>query len=213
MTGVQTCALPILRCGRASLGRVLIIATWNYPIGLLGVQLVQAIAAGNHVTVKPSERSPESQRRLAGLAAACAPRGWIEVLDASRCEGERAVQNGAFDHVVFTGGTATGRQVAASAAQTLTPTSLELSGSDSALVLADADVRQAARRIWQAVTLNAGQTCMAPRRALVDRAIYGAFVAELAPLAAAARSVRLVDADQAVIAGLVAAASSLWPEL
>lgn len=186
-----------VRCGRAPLGRVLIVATWNYPIGLLGVQMVQAIAAGNHVTVKPSERSPESQRRLAWLAASCAPAGWIEVTDASRAAGERAVASGAFDHVVFTGGTETGRAVAASAAGSLTPTSLELSGSDSAIVLADADAGLAARRIWQAVVLNAGQTCMAPRRALVDRAVYARFVAELSPLAAAARSVRLVQAEQA----------------
>jgi aldehyde dehydrogenase (NAD+) len=190
---------------RAALGRVLIIATWNYPVGLLGVQLVQAIAAGNRVTVKPSERSPESQRLLVRLAGSCGlPGGWIELADASRAEGERLLRCEAFDKVIFTGGSDTGRRVAEQCSASLTPSVLELSGRDSAFVLADADPRIAADRIWLAVTMNAGQTCMAPRRALVDRAVYRAFLDALAPLAAAARPVRLVDAAQATrCSGLV----------
>ena len=93
-----------LRVARAPLGHVLVIATWNYPVGLLGVQLVQAIAAGNRVTVKASERSPRSQRMLVRLACSCGlPDGWIALADASREEGERLVRSGAFDHIVFTG--------------------------------------------------------------------------------------------------------------
>lgn len=190
---------------RAPVGRVLIIATWNYPIGLLGVQLVQAIAAGNRVTVKPSERSPESQRLLVRLAGSCGlPHGWIELADASRAEGERLLQEGRFDKVLFTGGSETGRKVAEQCASSLTPSVLELSGRDSAFVLSDADPEIAASRIWLAVTMNAGQTCMAPRRALVDRRIYRAFINALAPLAAAVRPVRLVDAGPAMrCSGLV----------
>jgi aldehyde dehydrogenase (NAD+) len=184
---------------RAPVGRVLIIATWNYPAGLLGIQLLQAIAAGNRVTVKPSERSPESQRLLVRLAASCGlPDGWIELADASRSEGQRLVVSGGFDKVMFTGGSRTGRSVAEACAASLTPSVLELSGRDSALVLADADPVLAARRLWLALTLNAGQTCMAPRRALVDRSVYRAFLDAMAPLAAGARPVRLVDAAEAV---------------
>jgi aldehyde dehydrogenase (NAD+) len=183
---------------RAPLGRVLIIATWNYPAGLLGIQLVQAIAAGNQVTVKPSERSPESQRLLVRLAASCGlPDGWIELADASRSAGERLVASGRFDKVVFTGGSRTGLAVARMCAESLTPAVLELSGRDSALVLSDADPALAARRLWLALTMNAGQTCMAPRRALVDRSVYRAFLDALAPLAAGARPCRLVDAAEA----------------
>jgi acyl-CoA reductase-like NAD-dependent aldehyde dehydrogenase len=183
---------------RAPLGRVLIIATWNYPAGLLGIQLLQAIAAGNQVTVKPSERSPESQRLLVRLAASCGlPDGWIELADASRAEGERLVAHGGFDKVIFTGGSGTGLAVAKVCAESLTPSVLELSGRDSALVLSDADPALAARRLWLAFTMNAGQTCMAPRRALVDRSVYRAFLDAMAPLAAGARPVRLVDAIEA----------------
>ena len=186
------------RVGRAPLGHVLIIATWNYPVGLLGVQLVQAVMAGNRVTVKPSERSPHSQQLLVRLAASCGlPEGWLALADATAEAGERLLRDGAFDKVLFTGGTRVGAAVATTAAARLMPSVLELSGHDSAIVLADADVRKAAERIWLAITMNAGQTCMAPRRVLVDRSCYRAFLAELAPMAAGARPMRLVCAGEA----------------
>ncbi|MFO0873255.1 MAG: aldehyde dehydrogenase family protein [Phycisphaerales bacterium] len=183
---------------RAPLGRVAIIATWNYPVQLLGVQLVQAIAGGNDVVVKPSERAPRTQRLLletareAGLSARRL--SWV---DPTREAGQALLLTERFDHIVFTGSTGVGRAVAELAAQTLTPTTLELAGRDSALVLADADLPRAAARIWQAVTMNAGQTCMAPRRVLVEAEAWGGFLAALAPLAAAARPVSLIDAQSA----------------
>jgi aldehyde dehydrogenase (NAD+) len=178
----------------APLGTVGIIATWNYPVQLLGIQVVQALAAGNRVVVKPSERSPRTQELLLSLAIdAGLPAGQLEWTDASRESGARMLRERRFDHVVFTGSTSVGREIARWAAETLTPTTLELSGRDSALVLADADPVIAARSIWNGATVNAGQTCMAPRRALVDRAIYGEFVAALAPLVAGARPRRLID--------------------
>ena len=187
-----------VRVGRAPLGRVLVVATWNYPVGLLGVQVVQAIVAGNRVTVKPSERSPRSQDMLLRLAASCGlPKGWVCMSDASRAEGERLVMEGGFDKIIFTGGSTTGERVAVAAARSLTPSVLELSGADTAFVLEDADPARAARSLWLACTMNAGQTCMAPRRALVDRGIYRAFLDALAPLAAGVRPVRLVAADEA----------------
>lgn len=183
---------------RAPLGTVGIIATWNYPIQLLGIQVVQALAAGNRVVVKPSERSPRAQEMLLSLAIdAGLPSGQLEWTDASREAGARMLRDRRFDHVVFTGSTAVGREIARWAAETLTPTTLELSGRDSAFVLDDADPVIAARSIWNGATTNAGQTCMAPRRALVDRAIYLRFLNALAPLAAGAKPRRLIDEDAA----------------
>ncbi len=183
---------------RAPVGRVLIIATWNYPLQLLGIQLVQSIAAGNETWVKPSERSPRSQALLVriahdAMAEAGMPREALRLAPAHRTEGARLVREGHFDHILFTGSTSVGRSIAEVAAASLTPTTLELSGQDSAIVCADADARHAARSIWQALTMNAGQTCMAPRRVLVVRSAYRALLAELAPLAAAARPLRLID--------------------
>ena len=178
---------------RHPLGRVGIIATWNYPIQLLGIQLVQAIVAGNSVVVKPSERSPRTQRRLLGLAeAAGLPEGILEVRPSDRSEGERLVRED-LDHLVFTGSTAVGRQIARAAAERLLPTTLELSGRDSAIVAADADLPLAARSVARALTLNSGQTCMAPRRVLVERDAYAGFLAAITPLVAGAKPLGLVD--------------------
>lgn len=179
---------------RQPVGTVAIIATWNYPVQLLGVQLLQAIMAGNRVVVKPSEHAPRTQAELLSLAfQAGLPENQLRWTDASRDAGPRLLASEHFDHVIFTGSTAVGKQVAAWAAQTMTPTTLELSGHDSAIVLAGAHVKLAASSIWQAVTMNAGQTCMAPRRAIVSARAYPGFVSALSYLAAAARPMRLID--------------------
>ena len=183
-----------LQVSRVPLGRVLIIATWNYPVGLLGVQLLQALVAGNTVVVKPSERSPRSQAQLLNIAQACGlPDGVLNVLDASPQAGRDALEEGGFDHVMFTGGTATGRAVAAHCAETLTSSTLELSGQDSAFVLEDANMMKAAKSIWMACTMNAGQTCMAPRRVFVERGCYRKFLEALAPYVAGAKPLQLID--------------------
>lgn len=183
-------------------GRVLIIATWNYPLQLLGVQLIQAVMAGNRVVVKPSERAPRSQRMIVDLARrALVEAGSAEDIvtstEATRDAGRDVLARERFDHVIFTGSTEVGREIALACARTLTPTTLELSGRDSAIVLADAPLETAARTLWHALTMNAGQTCMAPRRILVEETALRGFLAHLRPLAAAARPVRLADAAMA----------------
>ncbi|MFO0963376.1 MAG: aldehyde dehydrogenase family protein [Phycisphaerales bacterium] len=187
---------------RLPVGRVLIIATWNYPIQLLGVQMAQAIVGGNRVVVKPSERSPRSQRMLVELARAALseaglPPDMLVSAEATREAGRALLERERFDHVVFTGSTEVGREIALACARTLTPCTLELSGRDSAIVLEDAEIPLAARAIWHAATMNAGQTCMAPRRALVVESVYAAFVDALRPIAGAAKPVRLTDAAMA----------------
>lgn len=197
---------------RLPVGRVLVIATWNYPVQLLGIQLVQAIVAGNTVVVKPSERAPRTQARLLELAIEAtrevpSMRGAIEARAATREEGARVLRDERFDHVVFTGSTAVGRAIAEVCAARLIPSTLELSGSDTAIVLADADAKAAARAVFLGCSANAGQTCMAPRRALVERPALAAFTDELARLVAGARRVRLVDAAAAHATHAVAAAA------
>ena len=187
---------------RLPVGRVLVIATWNYPLQLLGIQLLQSVMAGNRTVVKPSERSPRSQRLLVELAREAMrdvglPVEMITSTEATRDAGRTILETEQFDHVVFTGSTAVGKQIAEVCARTLTPSTLELSGRDSALVLADANVAIAAQSIWHAVTMNAGQTCMAPRRVLVERAAYGPFIAAMRPLVAASRPMKLADAAMA----------------
>jgi len=191
---------------REPLGHVAIIATWNYPIQLLGVQLLQAIVAGNRVTVKPSERTPITQRLLLEIARhAGATPDILDWTEPTREAGVTLLIENRFDRVIFTGSTTVGRQIAQTLARTLTPSDLELSGADSALVLSDADVNLAARAIWDAVTINAGQTCMAPRRIIVERSVYNAFCEALAPLAAAVQPRQLIDSTAATHAFSLAA--------
>jgi acyl-CoA reductase-like NAD-dependent aldehyde dehydrogenase len=183
---------------RPPVGTVAIIATWNYPVQLLGIQLLQALVAGNRVVVKPSENAPRTQAYLLKLAIqAGLPEGQLRWTPATRDAGPRLLASERFDHVIFTGSTRVGTEVAAWAASTLTPTTLELSGDDSAIVLADADTKLAARSIWQAVTMNSGQTCMAPRRAIVSAGAYPSFVASLSFLAAGAKAQPLIDTRSA----------------
>ncbi|MDG2020913.1 MAG: aldehyde dehydrogenase family protein [Phycisphaerales bacterium] len=183
---------------RVPLGRVGIIGTWNYPIQLLGIQIVQAVVAGNRVVVKPSERSPGTQRRLVELAheAGLSPSELV-VTSSERAAGGRLLEEPDLDHVVFTGSTEIGTRVAESAAGRLLPTTLELSGCDSAILLDDADPVVAARSIWAAVTMNAGQTCMAPRRVLVHADRHADFAAALVPLAAGAGMRDVIDVPAA----------------
>ena len=172
------------RVQHAPLGTVGIIATWNYPIQLLGIQLLQAAIPGNDVVVKPSEHAPRTQAFLLELARkAGLEEPALRSLPATREAGAAMIEQEALDHLVFTGSTRVGRLVAESCASRLLPSTLELSGRDSALVLADADAELAARSIWTAVTSNAGQTCMAPRRVLVHQDQYDAFCETLVPLA------------------------------
>ena len=185
---------------RAPLGTVAIIATWNYPIQLLGIEMVQALAAGNRVIVKPSENAPKTQLRLLELAieAGLPPMGVLDWTQPTREAGAELLAEHAsglrrFDHVLFTGSTPVGREIAQALAPTLTPCTLELSGRDSAFVLEDADPVKAARAIWAAVTINHGQTCMGPRRALVHQSVDPDFVSTLRTLAAKAPVRRLIN--------------------
>jgi aldehyde dehydrogenase (NAD+) len=183
-----------IRVMREPLGRVAIISTWNYPLQIMGIQLVQALAAGNTVVVKPSERSPRSQELLLDLARRSGlPEGTLTWTGADRSEGARLLAGERFDHVVFTGSTEVGKRIASNLATSLTPCTLELSGRDSAFVLSDADPAAAAESIWGAVSLNAGQSCIAPRRVLVHDKVYDRFCARLSAFARQAKPRTMID--------------------
>jgi acyl-CoA reductase-like NAD-dependent aldehyde dehydrogenase len=173
-------------------GVVGIIGTWNYPLYLNGVQMVQALTAGNAVLWKPSEAAPASAAALhALLLRAGFPAELCPMLEATR-EAGHALTDAAVNHVVFTGSAATGRAIARKLGERLISSTLELSGCDALFVLEDADVPLAARAAWFGATLNRGQTCLAVRRAFVQRSVYPAFCAALRELASLAGPVGLV---------------------
>ena len=153
-------------------GVVGIIGTWNYPLFLNGTQMAQALAAGNAVLWKPSEVAPSvAAALLAHFHRAGFPADLVQMLEPTRDAGP-ALTDAAVDFVVFTGSANVGRRVAAHLADRLVPAALELSGCDAQFVLDDADLNLAAKAAWFGATANRGQTCVAVRRAFVDRSLY-----------------------------------------
>lgn len=149
-------------------GVVLIISPWNYPLQLTVGALAAALAAGNRVIVKPSETTPTTAAALKRtLEGALGPdRVTVATGGAEVAEALCALP---FDHILFTGSTAVGKRVMQAAAQNLTPVTLELGGKSPVIVHGDFDHAVAAQRIARGKLLNAGQTCIAPDYALVQR--------------------------------------------
>ena len=160
------------------LGVVGVIAPWNYPVNLALIPLATAIAAGNHVYLKPSEHTPRTARFLRDLLVDVFPNDRVAVaFGGADVASEFAALP--FDHLVFTGSTAVGRKVMAAAAQNLTPVTLELGGKSPAIVCPDFPVELAAARLATGKWFNGGQTCIAPDYVFVDAARRDALVAAL----------------------------------
>ena len=172
-------------------GVVGIIGTWNYPLFLNAVPILHALVAGNAVLWKPSEQTPRMGAVLHRWLVECGfPADLMQALPATRDAGPALVEAD-IDFLQFTGSDAVGRKLAARLGERLIPSVLELSGVDAALVLADADVGLAARTVWYGATLNGGQTCIATRRAFVDRSVYPAFAQKMTALVEATEPVAL----------------------
>jgi coniferyl-aldehyde dehydrogenase len=159
-------------------GVVGIISPWNYPVNLALVPLVSAIAAGNHVFLKPSEHTPRTSEFLRDLLAEVFPADRVAVAIGG-AEVGAAFSALPFDHLLFTGSTAVGRKVMAAAAPNLTPVTLELGGKAPAVVAPDFPLDLAAARIASGKWFNAGQTCIGVDYALIDAARRDAFVEAL----------------------------------
>ena len=159
-------------------GVVGVISPWNYPVNLALIPLATAIAAGNHVFLKPSEHTPHSTEFLRSLLAEVFPADRVAVATGA-AEVAGAFSCLPFDHLVFTGSTAVGRKVMAAAAPNLTPLTLELGGKSPAIVCADYPVEKAAARLATGKWFNGGQTCIAPDYVLIDEARVPALVQAL----------------------------------
>ncbi len=160
------------------LGVVGIIAPWNYPVNLALIPLVTAIAAGNHVMLKPSEHTPRTAQLLKELLAEVFPADRVTVVLGGP-EVAAAFAALPLDHLLFTGSTAVGRKVMAAAAQNLTPVTLELGGKSPVIIAPDYPLATAVDRIAAGKFLNSGQTCIAPDYVLLPRTAIPAFVEEM----------------------------------
>ena len=158
------------------------IIPWNYPMQIFGRTVGAALAAGNACVVKPAEDASLSSLRLAELAAEAGfPAGALNVVTGYGAEaGASLCKHPGVDHLSFTGSTTTGRSVAEAAARRHCPVTLELGGKSPQIVFADADLDAALPVIVNAIVQNAGQTCSAGSRLLVERSIYEPLLERLA---------------------------------
>jgi coniferyl-aldehyde dehydrogenase len=157
------------------LGVVGIIGAWNYQTLLTLSPLVDALAAGNHAMLKPSELAPRTAELIKDLIAKIFPEDYVTVVTGGT-EVAAAFSALPFDHLMFTGSTRVGKLIMRAASDNLTPVTLELGGKSPALIHQEYDLRRAAERIVTGKLYNAGQTCLAPDYLLIPQARRDAFL-------------------------------------
>jgi len=176
---------PISLIGKRSVityqprGVVLVISPWNYPFQLSVVPVIEALAAGNTVILKPSEVTPRVGAWIASLfREAGFPEGVVQVAIGEKELGARLIEEHP-DYIFFTGSAQTGKIIQQEAAKRLIPTTLELGGKDPMIVFADANLNRAVKgAVWGALT-NCGQVCMSVERIYVEETIHDTFVEAL----------------------------------
>ena len=171
---------------RVPLGVVAAICPWNFPILLPAVKLAPALLAGNTMVLKPSPTTPLTMLSVAKLAVDLFPAGVLNVVTDENDLGPMLSSHPDIAKVSFTGSTATGSRVMASAAADIKRITLELGGNDAAIVLDDVDPKGIAEGLFTAAFGNSGQVCIASKRLYVQDGVFDAVCAELVALAEAA---------------------------
>jgi len=172
---------------RSALGVVAAITQWTFPVIMMVTKLAPALLAGNTVVVKPAPTTPLTTLKVGELCAEIFPAGVVNVLADANDLGTALTSHPDVAKIAFTGSTATGRKVMASAAATLKRLTLELGGNDAAIVLDDVNPQEIAPKLFFAAMVNSGQVCLAAKRVFVHESIYEAVCAELGKLAKAAK--------------------------
>lgn len=164
---------------REPVGVVAAIVPWNFPLLLASWKVAPALAAGCTIVLKPAGQTPLTALELAKIALeAGLPEGVLNVLTGEgRNLGQALVEHGGVDKIAFTGSTATGKRVAATAAQTIKRVTLELGGKSPSVVFDDADLTQAVNGALYGIFYNAGQCCEARSRVLLHEPIADEFMA------------------------------------
>lgn len=158
-------------------GHILIISPWNYPVALSFIPLIGAIAAGNRVTLKPSEISSASTRIIEKIIKRAFPDNNVSVKTGG-VEETTELLNTKFDYIFFTGSTNVGKIVMKAASDNLTPVTLELGGKSPCIIDKNVNIKKAARRIAFGKCFNAGQTCIAPDYLLIHKDVKHRFITE-----------------------------------
>lgn len=157
------------------LGVSLIIGAWNYPLNLTLSPAVAALAAGCTVILKPSRQTEHCSKLMAALINNNFDPAYFVVVEGGRVE-TNALLEQQFDKIFFTGSVPVGKIVYQAAAKHLTPVTLELGGKGPAIVLPDADLQNAARKLVWGKFINGGQTCIAPDYIYVHHTVEAQFL-------------------------------------
>ncbi|MET0272358.1 MAG: aldehyde dehydrogenase family protein, partial [Phenylobacterium sp.] len=166
------------------------IIPWNYPMQIIGRSVVAALAMGNAAVLKPAEQASLTALAFAQICAeAGLPAGALNVVPGTgAAAGAALAGHPGVDHISFTGSSAVGAHIQAAAAKNAVPVTLELGGKSPQLVFDDADLEKALPFLVNAGIQNAGQTCSAGSRILVQRGVYAEVCARLAERFSALRS-------------------------
>ncbi|WAT18476.1 coniferyl aldehyde dehydrogenase [Aurantiacibacter sp. MUD11] len=159
-------------------GVIGIISPWNFPVNLAFGPLAQVLAAGNRAMIKPSEFTPVTSQLIADLVGQHFAPEEVTVVTGG-VDVATAFASLSFDHLVFTGSTATGRKVMQAAAANLVPVTLELGGKSPVVIGKSADLERAGSRIVSGKLMNAGQICLAPDYLLVPENMEDGVIASL----------------------------------
>lgn len=168
---------------RRPLGVVGAIIPWNFPVLIVAFKLPLALLAGNTVVLKPAPTTPLTTLLLGEIMAEVLPAGVVNIITDQNDLGARLTSHPDIAKISFTGSSATGQKVMAAAAGTIKRLTLELGGNDAAIVLPGADPAKVAPGLFAGAFLNAGQVCLAIKRAYVHGSIYEEVCARLAALA------------------------------
>ena len=183
---IQDDASGLIQVRRKPLGVVAGIIAWNFPLLVACWKIGPAVIAGNTIVLKPAPTTPVTALMLGELCRDIFAAGVVNIITDANDLGGYLTADPRIAKVGFTGSTATGKKIMASAADGLKRLTLELGGNDPGIVLDDVDVRATAQGIFNAAFLNCGQVCLAIKRAYVHDSIYDAMCDELARLAEAA---------------------------
>lgn len=169
------------------LGVVGAIVPWNFPLLLAVWKIGPALLTGNTIVLKPSPNTPLATLRLGALLLDLVPAGVLNIVSGGDALGPWMSAHPGIDKISFTGSTAVGRKVMASAAANLKRLTLELGGNDAAIVLPDANVAEIAEPLFWAAFVNSGQVCVAAKRIYIHSAIYDDLAAALVEIAGRCR--------------------------
>lgn len=166
---------------REPLGVIAHIIPWNYPLQITARSIAVTLATGNACVIKPAEDTPLTTLKLMEILQQLSlPKGLINIVTGYGETGALLASHPGIQHVTFTGSVETGKKVMAAASTNVVPVTLELGGKSPNIVFGDCDEEKASEWVLRSIVQNAGQTCSAGSRLVIEKSYKDQFVEKLA---------------------------------